>query len=1163
MSSLILQKAKNILNVKNNNLLINGNFNIWERGWEFFSSGYTADRWAVAAFNSNNECMVHRIASGGTIDNNAYAIRIITMQNNSYFILTQILETLDLTPIKGDVVTLSFYARIASTVSRFNTANTWTGNIYARACYSTAIDNILYNKTTVTGSVIDSQVSSSWTKYTVTFTIPTNAQTMAIEIMPKNTTTLPKFAMLDITQVKLEAGVVATPMPEIPYVTELNQCKRYYQQSNQKLSTGGAIGKNFNVSTPLSSRIRTSNPLITIEDRSENVGAISATVDTNKEKLSIETQSRAPFSALNLSSIVIDDEIPYAAIPSVVSGIYVTRNLSQINVFWSGANNNNSDITNYEIKYGLESDNLSDQISVTGSTAQSGSLTGLNPYTTYYLKVNATNNIGDGPLSALITSGPIAFPPQAVTNVSGIWGFGISTIIGTKPNNDGGVPITGYVLERDTINTFSSPSRVRIINSVDSSSRNSPLRYIVAHGVDTSPTYYYRIAGINPAGTGIWSSTFSLNKSAPSEPKNLQTTVRDKSITLTWINPLIDNGSRPTGSIVQYHTGINPLVFSNPSQLITPNRSVSLTGLTNNINYYLRVAEINTFGSGTWSTVVTGVPFRPISPPAAPINLTATWPQVLSEDKKIFVNWDAPSDNGGSKIINYHIICDTSSSFNTVNLRNFKTLNDISEYYINSLDNNYTYYIKVAGINVSGTGTYTSTVSLAEAVPLSPNNINVTAGDTVVSVRWNKPISNGSEIDFYTIKYSTSSNFTSPVSITGISGTLAQYNVSGLVNDTTYYFRMNAVNAVGSSVDSAETPFATPRPPILPPGPPRLLTSRTSASSAEIRIASVANNGNSAITGYELIYSLSSGLSNPISIRQISNTITLNNLQNVDYYGRVLAINVSGTGSFTPFTLSPYITAPSVPTNFTITPGTGSLTLSWVAPTPGSGYGYSNSIRYRLSTDSSVSDIYTTGTSQTITGLAENKSYIYNLYSINGANLSSSPLTASATTLGSPPPIAYIYTISCNCNPYNKSQNTSLYPLPASWPSINRSCIRCDGDYKKTIRVFISINNSPWIFIGGNRWVQGAPGCFRVTSLAQYSQFLFRKPFVNQVRVELRWDNGRIARLGVHPGFDIRLLAKNNYMIMHNSGEGGASPWGLNLNVFVDPALYEYVLSTT
>jgi hypothetical protein len=149
-------------------------------------------------------------------------------------------------------------------------------------------------------------------------------------------------------------------------------------------------------------------------------------------------------------------------------------------------------------------------------------------------------------------------------------------------------------------------------------------------------------------------------------------------------------------------------------------------------------------------------------------------------------------------------------------------------------------------------------------LPTSPQSISLTAGQGQVTVNWTAPSSDGgTPITSYTLQRATDAGFTTGVTTTaGLTGLTT--TVTGLTNGTPYYFRIYAVNAVGTAAgtgsawrtgSSSVTPTASATVPGTPTSPVASQQTPQSPTGLKLTWVAPASNGGSAITNYSIKYS--------------------------------------------------------------------------------------------------------------------------------------------------------------------------------------------------------------------------------------------------------------------------------------------------------------------
>lgn len=133
--------------------------------------------------------------------------------------------------------------------------------------------------------------------------------------------------------------------------------------------------------------------------------------------------------------------------------------------------------------------------------------------------------------------------------------------------------------------------------------------------------------------------------------------------------------------------------------------------------------------------------------------------------------------------------------------------------------------------------------STPASVPAIPTGITATAGNAKVTVSWNSSTGATS----YNIYYATSPGVTKAGA--KVANATSPYDVTGLTNDTTYYFVVTAVNSAGESEESSEN-SATPSAGLQPPASPNGVT--TTAGTGQVTIQW---NTKLTATSYNIYYS--------------------------------------------------------------------------------------------------------------------------------------------------------------------------------------------------------------------------------------------------------------------------------------------------------------------
>jgi hypothetical protein len=211
------------------NKIINGDFNIWQRGTSFlYNGGYTADRYA--AFSDAGGTVSQQTFTPGTAPVAGYEgqffIRLAKSAGGSFGNLVHKIE--DVRTFAGQTITYSFWAK-AGSAQTFNlrlTQNFGSGGS----------GSVILTEQTVS-------VTTSWARYSAVFAIPsvsgkTIGTSSFLEIQPYWLTA--SALSVDIWGVQVEAGSTATAFQTATGTIqgELAACQRYYWRN----TTGSAYG---------------------------------------------------------------------------------------------------------------------------------------------------------------------------------------------------------------------------------------------------------------------------------------------------------------------------------------------------------------------------------------------------------------------------------------------------------------------------------------------------------------------------------------------------------------------------------------------------------------------------------------------------------------------------------------------------------------------------------------------------------------------------------------------------------------------------------------------------------------------------------------------------------------------------------------------------------
>jgi hypothetical protein len=222
------------------NKLINGEFDIWQRGTTFSAGGYTADRWLLQVNGSGaTRSVSQQTLTPGSITGyeSAFFLRYnqsVAGTSATFNIIDQRIE--DVRTLAGQTVTVSFWAKADSTRTITSSIQQVFGTGGSSEVAGLASGNI--------------NITTSWTRYSYTGTLSSiSGKTIGTDSYAAFRINFPINATftVDIWGVQVENGSIATEFEQRFIGDELRMCQRYYEKSYALTTNPGTINVGITV----------------------------------------------------------------------------------------------------------------------------------------------------------------------------------------------------------------------------------------------------------------------------------------------------------------------------------------------------------------------------------------------------------------------------------------------------------------------------------------------------------------------------------------------------------------------------------------------------------------------------------------------------------------------------------------------------------------------------------------------------------------------------------------------------------------------------------------------------------------------------------------------------------------------------------------------------
>lgn len=471
-----------------------------------------------------------------------------------------------------------------------------------------------------------------------------------------------------------------------------------------------------------------------------------------------------------------------ATAPPAPTGLQAIASSAQVALTWSAS----TGATSYIVKRSTGGGTSFTQIGA--PTATSYADTGLTNGTAYSYIVIAVNSAGQSAASADATATPMA-AVTAPAAPAGLNAQGGNAQVALAWAATAGA--TSYIVKRGAA---SGGPFTQVGTSTTTSYINT--------GLTNGTAYFYVVVAANSVGqsaaSAVATATPTATVTAPAAPTGLAAKSGNAQVALAWTasagatSYIVKRGASSGGPFTQVATSTTT--------------SYTNTGLTNGTAYFYVVLAVNSAGQSAASAVASATPAAPVTKPAAPAGLTAK-----SGNAEVTLAWTASTGASSYIVTRAAAAAGPYTQIGT---------SVSTSYTATGLTNGTAYYFEVLAVNTAGSSApsadATATPSAAVTAPAAPSGLTATDGNAQVSLSWTA----SSGATSYHVKRATVSG--GPYTVVAMPASVS-YVDTGLMNGSTFYYVVSAVNSVGESANSSQV-TGTPTSTVGTSGPPAVCT---------------------------------------------------------------------------------------------------------------------------------------------------------------------------------------------------------------------------------------------------------------------------------------------------------------------------------------------------
>ncbi|PAA50276.1 hypothetical protein BOX15_Mlig002840g1 [Macrostomum lignano] len=520
----------------------------------------------------------------------------------------------------------------------------------------------------------------------------------------------------------------------------------------------------------------------------------------------------------------------------------------------------------------------------------------------YEFRVMAENAQGRGePLQTISPVTPkLPFEPPSACNQPAVEEVTADSVALSwqPPRNNGGSPVTGYIVEKRAKGDKSwSKASVTPVSSTNFTAKNLP----------EGKEFEFRVTPVNKAGPGEPSEpTDAVKVQAPQTAPRILSDFATKDVTAAAGEEFklrIPFEGSPPENVECFH-----------GATAVPVERFEIREETSEVVIVCKKAV--KADEGKYTVTLKNRAGRDSIEPKVNIVDKPAMPEGPLEVSKIgpdscTLTWRPPKDDGGAPVENYVVEKQDPRTGEWVPLSKFVRK---PEYEAFGLDEGKPVKFRVRAENLHGLSEPLEletavTPKLAFQPPGAPEGLDVTGVDeSSVSLSWKKPRSDGgNKVQGYVVEYKEpSSNKWKKANDFPVKGN--KMTVPGLDKNTKYEFRVRAKNDAGLGEPSAATKPVETKSKISPPGNPGTpAVTKTGKNFAELEWTKPLNEGGGRLTGFKVEKRKKNGdWETAATVPGSASDALIDGLdEDEEYEFRVTALNASGEGDPSP---------PSLPT---------------------------------------------------------------------------------------------------------------------------------------------------------------------------------------------------------------------------------------------------------